>query len=224
MTPSTLDLGRRNFLKVSAIAGGGLLLSAYVPFGLSPDEEAKFFADFTPNAFIRVTADGKITIIAKNPECGQGIKTMLPMIIADEFDVPWSMVTVEQAMADSTKFQGQTAGGSNATPSSWDPMRRVGAVGRQMMLAAAAQMWSVPVAECNTDAGTVQHKATGKKATATGQRLIIASCSASSCVGTKIRPASLGSSARFTSPICRHSRSILQSTVRPFRRDRLVLT
>ncbi|MGV3709589.1 MAG: molybdopterin cofactor-binding domain-containing protein [Gemmatimonas sp.] len=164
MTPATLDVTRRNFLKVSAIAGGGLLLSAYVPFGLSKEEEA-LFADFTPNAFIRVTPDGKITIIAKNPECGQGIKTMLPMIIADEFDVPWSSVTVEQAMADSTKYQGQTAGGSNATPSNWDPMRRVGAVGRQMMLAAAAKTWSVPVAECTTDAGTVMHKASNKKAT-----------------------------------------------------------
>lgn len=164
MTPATVDVSRRNFLKVTAIAGGGLLLSAYVPFGLSKEEES-LFADFTPNAFIRVTADGKITIIAKNPECGQGIKTMLPMIIADEFDVPWSSVTVEQAMADTTKYQGQTAGGSNATPSNWDPMRRVGAVGRQMMLAAAAQMWNVPVADCTTDAGTVSHKASGKKAT-----------------------------------------------------------
>lgn len=164
MTPSTLDLGRRNFLKVSAIAGGGLLLSAYVPFGLSKDEEEKLFADFTPNAFIRVTPDNKITIISKNPECGQGMRTMLPMLIADEFDVPWEAITIELAMADTTKYQGQTAGGSNATPSNWDPQRRVGAVGRQMMLAAAAQMWSVPVAELNTDAGTVVHKASGKKA------------------------------------------------------------
>ncbi len=164
MTSNTLDVSRRNFLKVSAIAGGGLLLSAYIPFGVSK-EDAERLADFAPNAFIRVTADNKITIIAKNPECGQGIKTMLPMIIADEFDVPWANVTVEQAMADSTKYSGQTAGGSNATPSNWDPMRRVGAVGRQMMLAAAAQLWSVPVAECNTDAGTVMHKASGKKAT-----------------------------------------------------------
>ena len=165
MTPiTTPHLGRRSFLKVTAIAGGGLLLSAYVPFGLSKEDE-KLLADFVPNAFIRVTADGKITIISKNPECGQGIKTMLPMLIADEFDVPWASVTVEQAMADTTKYTGQTAGGSNATPSNWDPMRRVGAVGRQMMLAAAAQTWSVPVAECTTDAGTVMHKASGKKAT-----------------------------------------------------------
>lgn len=160
----TIDLGRRNFLKVSAIAGGGILLSAYVPFGLSKDEP-RAFADFAPNAFIRVTADGKITIIAKNPECGQGVKTMLPMIIADEFDVPWTSITVEQAMADPSKYQSQFAGGSTATPTNWDPMRRVGAVGRQMMLAAGAQLWSVPVTECSTEAGTVVHKASGKKAT-----------------------------------------------------------
>lgn len=164
MTPSTLDVTRRNFLKVTAIAGGGLLLSAYVPFGLSKEEEA-LLADFTPNAYIRVSGDGTITIISKNPECGQGMRTTLPMLIADEFDVPWESVTIELAMADASKYTpGQTAGGSNATPSNWDPMRQVGAVGRQMMLAAAAQMWSVPVAELNTDAGTVVHKASGKRA------------------------------------------------------------
>lgn len=162
MTPETL-VSRRSFLKVTAIAGGGLMLSAYVPFGMAGDDNAPF-ADFTPNAFIRVSSDGKITIISKNPECGQGMRTMLPMIIADEFDVPWESVTIELAMADASKYQGQSAGGSNATPSNWDPMRQVGAVGRQMMLAAAAQMWSLPVAELNTDAGTVVHKASGKKA------------------------------------------------------------
>jgi isoquinoline 1-oxidoreductase beta subunit len=164
MQPNRLD--RRSFLKVTSIAGGGLLLAAWVPFGLSKEEEraAHLFNDFTPNAFIRITSDNKITIIAKNPECGQGIKTMLPMIIADELDVPWSSVTVEQAMSDQTKYGQQFAGGSTATPMNWDPMRRVGAVGRQMMLAAAAQTWSVPVDECSTDAGTVVHKS-GKKAT-----------------------------------------------------------
>jgi isoquinoline 1-oxidoreductase beta subunit len=163
----TAKLDRRNFLKVSAIAGGGVLLAAWVPFGLSKEEEqaARLFNDFTPNAYIRITPDNKITIIAKNPECGQGIKTMLPMLIADELDVPWASVTVEQAMADQSKYGAQFAGGSTATPSNWDPMRRVGAVGRQMMLAAAAQMWSVPVTECSTDAGTVVHKLSGKKAT-----------------------------------------------------------
>lgn len=163
--PRRID--RRNFLKVSAIAGGGVMLAAWVPFGLSKEEEraARLRADFTPNAYIRITADNKITIIAKNPECGQGIKTMLPMIIADELDVPWASVTVEQAMADQAKYGQQFAGGSTATPQNWDPMRRVGAVGRQMMLAAAAQTWAVPVEECTTDAGSVVHAKSGKKAT-----------------------------------------------------------
>jgi len=165
LTPATL-VSRRSFLKVTAIAGGGLMLSAYVPFGMAGDDESSPFADFTPNAYIRVSSDGKITIISKNPECGQGMRTTLPMIIADEFDVPWESVTIELAMADASKYTpGQSAGGSNATPSNWDPMRQVGAVGRQMMIAAAAQMWSLPAAELNTDAGTVVHKASGKKAT-----------------------------------------------------------
>lgn len=163
----TTNLDRRNFLKISALAGGGVLLAAWVPFGTSKEEEqaALLFNDFTPNAYIRITADNKITIIAKNPECGQGIKTMLPMIIADELDVPWASVTVEQAMADQAKYGQQFAGGSTATPSNWDPMRRVGAVGRQMMIAAAAQKWSVPASEITTDAGTAMHAKSGKKAT-----------------------------------------------------------
>ncbi|MEP6763654.1 MAG: molybdopterin cofactor-binding domain-containing protein, partial [Gemmatimonadaceae bacterium] len=138
-----------------------------MPFGDDKEvaiKERALFNDFTPNAYIRITADGKITIIAKNPECGQGIKTMLPMIIADELDVPWSMITIEQAMADQAKYGGQFAGGSTATPTNWDPMRRVGAVGRQMMLAAAAQTWSLPVEQLTTDAGFVLHAASNKKA------------------------------------------------------------
>ena len=165
----TSQLDRRAFLKVSAIAGGGIMLSAFVDLNAAPDAngvvDANARADFTPNAFIRITPDGKVTIIAKNPEVGQGIKTMLPMIIADELDVPWSSVIVEQAMSDQAKYGQQFAGGSTATPQNWDPLRRAGAVGRQMMIAAAAQKWSVPAAEVTTDAGVALHRASGKRAT-----------------------------------------------------------
>ena len=113
---STVD--RRSFLRVTALAGGGILLGAYVKLG----ETAEAFA-LTPSAaetalgnFIRITPDGIVTIIAKNPEIGQGVKTMLPMIIADELDVAWKDVRIEQAPLDTTKFQGQSAGGSTATP------------------------------------------------------------------------------------------------------------
>jgi isoquinoline 1-oxidoreductase beta subunit len=164
---STVD--RRSFLRVTALAGGGILLGAYVKLG----ETAEAFA-LTPSGaaaetalgnFIRITPDGIVTIIAKNPEIGQGVKTMLPMIIADELDVAWKDVRIEQAPLDTTKFQFQSAGGSTATPTNWMPMRQVGAAGRAMLVAAAAQTLNVPESELETSEGAVLHRKTGRKAT-----------------------------------------------------------
>jgi CO/xanthine dehydrogenase Mo-binding subunit len=154
---------RRDFLRVSAIAGGGVLLATLVPGRALDALEAPGDADaFTPNAFIRIGSDGVVTIIAKNPEVGQGVKTMLPMLVAEELDVQWSAVVIEQAMADQAKYGVQVAGGSTATSMNWDPLRRAGAVGRQMLVAAAAATWNVPASECSTDAGVVHHKASGR--------------------------------------------------------------
>jgi isoquinoline 1-oxidoreductase beta subunit len=160
-------MGRREFLRVSAVAGGGMLVALYVePFGarsaLAAEPSA---ADFVPNAWIRITRDGTVTIKAQNPEIGQGVKTMLPMIIADELDVDWKSVTVEQAGLDTEHYRNQYAGGSTATPNHWMPMRRVGAAARTMLVAAAAQTWSVPAAECDTASGVVSHRASGKRLT-----------------------------------------------------------
>ena len=167
---SMTRVSRRDFLRVTAIAGGGMLLAGYfapaesaaevLGGGLGPSA-----ADFTPNAFIRITPDGMVTIIAKNPEIGQGVKTMLPMIIADELDVEWKNVRIEQAGLDTTRFTAQSAGGSTATPTNWMPMRRVGAAARAMLLTAAAQTWGVPNTECQTKAGVVTHTASGRTLT-----------------------------------------------------------
>ncbi|MEP6492821.1 MAG: xanthine dehydrogenase family protein molybdopterin-binding subunit [bacterium] len=155
---------RRSFLRVTAIAGGGLMLGSYLKvFGTAEAFAAEpTAAEFAPNAFIRLTPDGIVTIIAKNPEIGQGIKTMLPMLIAEELDVEWKNVRIEQAPLDTVKFSGQSAGGSTATPTNWMPMRRVGAAGRAMLVTAAAQTWGVPDTECETSAGTVRHRGSNR--------------------------------------------------------------
>ncbi|HEX6308698.1 MAG TPA: molybdopterin cofactor-binding domain-containing protein [Longimicrobiales bacterium] len=163
---TTLMMNRRRFLSVTALAGGGLLLGFRLDSaGAIAPLYDPITSDFVPNAYIRISADNIVTIIAKNPEIGQGVKTMLPMLIADELDVDWGSVRVEQGDLDTEKFTAQSAGGSNATPSSWLPMRRVGAAARAMLVTAAARTWGVPETELTTRSGSVHHRASGRSST-----------------------------------------------------------
>jgi isoquinoline 1-oxidoreductase beta subunit len=150
---------RRDFLRVTGIVGGGLMFATYIDtLEAASTFVAPHAADFAPNAFIRMTPDGIVTIVAKNPEIGQGVKTMFPMLIADELDVEWKNVRVEQAMFDPNKFQGQSTGGSQATPRNWMPMRQVGAAARAVLVTAAAQTWGVAESELETRDGVVHHR------------------------------------------------------------------
>lgn len=147
---------RRALLRTGAAAGGGLFLS----WGLTANGAP---ATAALNAYVRVGGDGVITIQAKNPDCGQGVKTMLPMIIAEEMEADWSKVTIEQAVLDPEKFGFQSAGGSNSARQNWDSLRRVGAAGKQMMIEAAAATWKVPASECTAALSTVTHTPSGRK-------------------------------------------------------------
>jgi isoquinoline 1-oxidoreductase beta subunit len=148
------------FLQVSAAGGGGMLLGLYFKPTLFGQGQQPPRVIPVPNSFIRISPDGIVTIVAKNPEIGQGVKTSLPMIIADELDVDWKDVRIEQADLDTTKYSNQSAGGSTAIPQAWNPMRQVGAAARAMLLTAAAQTWNAPEAELTTSSGKVIHAAT----------------------------------------------------------------
>ena len=159
--PHGVNLSRRGFLRASAAIGGGLALEAVLPGGAS----AAAGESVGLTAFVRIAADGVVTILSKNPEIGQGIRTMLPMVIAEELDVAWKDVRIEQAPLNEAVFGRQHAGGSNSTPTNYDPLRRVGAAGRQMLVAAAAQGWSVAPEECETEGGVVHHRKSGRSMT-----------------------------------------------------------
>jgi isoquinoline 1-oxidoreductase beta subunit len=149
-----VKLDRRSFLKLTGLAGGGLVLA----FAMGREAEAAATeGEFSPNAFLRISRSGAITIYNKGPEIGQGIKTAFPLIIAEELDAKWSDVNVLQAPVNPAVYGRQSAGGSRSIPDSWDQLRRAGAVARSMLVSAAAAGWKVPAAECVTRDSAVWH-------------------------------------------------------------------
>ncbi|HEY0436562.1 MAG TPA: xanthine dehydrogenase family protein molybdopterin-binding subunit [Phenylobacterium sp.] len=161
MTKELVGASRRDLLKASVV-GGGLVISFRVA---AKAEAAETAGAQALNAYVRVAPNGIVTIVAKNPEIGQGVKTSLPMMIAEELDVAWENVRIEQADNDPKLYSRQFAGGSLATPMNYDDLRRAGAVARAMLVNAAAQAWNCPSGECKTAEGQVIHVSTGRKAT-----------------------------------------------------------
>ena len=163
----TKHIDRRSFLKVSSLTGGGMLLSfnwlqgfAGVPTDGVPDVKEWFEL----NSYIKITRSGEVTLMSANPEFGSNVKTSMPMILAEELDVDWKTVIVEQADFYPERFQRQFTGGSQGIRQGWKPLRNAGATARQMLINAAAQSWGVPAGEITAENGTLHHKVSGKKA------------------------------------------------------------
>ncbi|MDR1967274.1 MAG: molybdopterin-dependent oxidoreductase [Burkholderiaceae bacterium] len=164
---AVLSFGRRAFLHQVGSAGAGLVLGFHLPTRAEAETpQAAGGASQSPaiNAFVRVAPDNTVTVYSKAPEIGQGIKTALGLIIAEELDADWGRTVVEQAPIDAQVFGYQGAGGSTTIPRAWDQLRQAGAAAKAMLIAAAAKDWSVNPAEITAQDSRLAHAASGKSA------------------------------------------------------------
>jgi len=160
-------LNRRSFLKVSALAGGGMMLSFSWLAGCKPTAEEALGLPkewFELNSYIKIGENGAVTLFSPNPEFGSNVKTSMPMILAEELDIDWKNVTVEQADFYPKRYDRQFTGGSQGIRQGWTPLRTAGGTARAMLIAAAAQTWNVSSSEITTSNGVLEHKGSGKKA------------------------------------------------------------
>jgi CO/xanthine dehydrogenase Mo-binding subunit len=149
-------LSRREFVAAGVAAGAGLVVGFYLPHGGKGEEV------FSPNAYVRITPDNRITIVVARSEMGQGVRTALPMILAEELEADWKQIEIEQAGA-STLYGDQTTGGSASVRTTWDPMRKAGAAAREMLISAAALTWGVPRSACTAQNGNIVHAASKRQ-------------------------------------------------------------
>lgn len=157
--PTNAELSRRQFIRITGLTGLALGLA---PAGIN----AQISTIDNPRSlthYVHIGEDGKVTIFAPNPDVGQGVKTSLPMIVAEELDADWANVTCELAAVDESRYGQQFAGGSLSTLFRWPPMREVGAMARQMLVSAAAQKLNVDPSTLSTEKGWIIHSATGNK-------------------------------------------------------------
>ena len=155
------SVGRRSFLKSSALAGGGMMLGFSWLASCQSKSEEEILAMpkewFEINSYLKIGDNGVVTIYTPNPEFGQNVRTSMPMLIAEELDIDWKKVMVEQAPYHAEKFGFQFTGGSRGIMSRWESLRMTGASARQMLREAAAQTWQVPVDEITTELGVLSH-------------------------------------------------------------------
>jgi isoquinoline 1-oxidoreductase beta subunit len=149
-------VSRREFVAGTIAAGAGLVIGFYLPHAGKAGKET-----FSPNAYLRITPENKITIVVARSEMGQGVRTALPMILAEELEADWKQIEIEQAGA-STLFGDQTTGGSASIRTTWDPMRRAGAFAREMLISAAALTWGVPRSTCTAENSRIKHAASNR--------------------------------------------------------------
>jgi isoquinoline 1-oxidoreductase subunit beta len=163
------NTSRRDFIKLAAVTGGGLILGFNTASAKASvkvvSNEALVAGDINFNSYLSISPENIITIFSPNPELGQNIKTSFPMIVAEELDADWSTVKVLQAHLDAKKYERQLTGGSGAIPHSWERLRKAGATARQMLMEAAAKRWNVPAATLTTEKGFVVHSESGRKLT-----------------------------------------------------------
>jgi CO/xanthine dehydrogenase Mo-binding subunit len=149
-------LSRREFVAAGVAAGAGLVVGFYLPHAGGSQEI------FSPNAYLRITPDNRVTIVVARSEMGQGVRTALPMILAEELEADWKQIEIEQAGA-STLYGDQTTGGSASVRTTWDPMRKAGAAAREMLISAAALTWGVARSGCTAQGGSVVHGASQRR-------------------------------------------------------------
>ena len=182
MTKIKTQYNRRSFLKISAAAGGGMLIGFSWLTGCTSDEKIKKVAVpnewFDINGYIKIGDTGMVTIYSPNPEIGQNVKTSMPMIVAEELDVDWNNVVVEQAPLNTGFYQNQFAGGSLSIKLSWNALRMAGATGRRMLMEAAAKEWGLSVTDLEVNLGVIKEK--------NGERTITYGEIASKAVGIEI--------------------------------------
>lgn len=162
----TVDLTRRDFLRAGAVAGAGLTLAVSLPSCAGAPAPPPG-PPFTPNAWVRVGTDGSVTLVLARSEMGQGVHTALPMLLAEELDVPWATIRVEPAAPAkeyySPEFPAMATGGSASVRTAWTPLREAGAQARAMLVSAAATAWAVDPSECRTENGVVIHRSSRKR-------------------------------------------------------------